>query len=165
MAERTLPVPVFPPSLWSRLHVVAWTLLVFLLGYSLGTFLLKVEEAVSPAPVRVLSRDRHRRAPFVHVQEIREGAIVGVVGTGARLVIGETVIVPHADRTFSLPAAVFLVNVVPVPVPRGAVFVASRRGKNYYPVGSPASERLVPENRIYFRSAEEAEALGYKKGY
>jgi hypothetical protein len=40
-------------------------------------------------------------------------------------------------------------------------FVASRRGKRYYPVSSREGERLVPENRLYFRTAEEAERAGY----
>ena len=151
-------------SFWFRLHLVSWTVLVLLLGYFLGLFVLRVEQTRAPAPIKVLNRDVHRRAPIVYIQEINDGDIVGVVGTGARLVIGDTVVIPKPDRSFRIAADPFLVNVFDVPIPRGVLYVASKRGKNYYPVDSSAGQRLVPDNRIYFRTAVEAEALGYKDG-
>jgi hypothetical protein len=41
-------------------------------------------------------------------------------------------------------------------------FVASKRGKLYYPVKKAAGQQIVPENRIYFRTEEEAPAAGYR---
>ena len=146
-----------------RLHLLLWTILVLLLGYLFGVFLLQVEGVSAPAPLSVHTRDVHRRVPLVRITGIRDGRIVGVVGTGARLLIGESIVTPRPDRTFSIASEPFLENIVDVPVPREAVFVASRRGKNYYPVASRAAENLKPENRLYFRSTEEAEALGYKR--
>ena len=149
---------------WQRLHLVSWTALVLLLGYLLGVFVLKVEEAVSPAPITSLHRDIHRRAPIVHIEEINNGKIVGVVGTGARLVFGQQVIVPRPDRSFSIDAHPFLLNIIDVPVPEGVRYVASSRGKNYYPVESSAGQNLAPANRVYFRTEEAAKAAGYKRG-
>jgi len=40
-------------------------------------------------------------------------------------------------------------------------FVASKRGKKYYPVRSGEAQRIVPENRVYFESALQAEGAGY----
>lgn len=155
---------LLPFMFWQRLHFAAWTALVLLLGYSLGAFALLMEEVGAPAPITVLPHDIHRRAPFVRVQEINDGRIIGTVGTGARLMIGDAVIVPHPNRTFAIDAAPFLVNIINVPVPRGTAYVASRKGKNYYPVDSSAGQKLTPENRLYFRSAAEAEAMGYVRG-
>ncbi len=152
-------------TLWHRLHFVSWTALTLSLGYLLGTFVLQMEEAVSPAPIISLHRDIHRRAPIVHIEEIRNGKIVGSVGTGARLVFGELVVTPALDRRFSIEAAPFLINIIDVPVPAGMLFVASSRGKNYYPVESSAGQNLSPANRLYFKSTIEAERAGYKKGY
>ena len=45
--------------------------------------------------------------------------------------------------------------------PAGMHFVASRRGKKYYPVGSPAAAALKPENRVYFPDAAAAEDAGF----
>ena len=151
-------------TLWHRLHFVSWTALTLSLGYMLGTFVLQLPEAIAPAPVTSLHRDIHRRAPIVHIEEIRNGRVVGVVGTGARLVFGEDVVIPALDRRFSIEAAPFLVNIIDVPVPAGMFFVASNRGKNYYPVESSAGQNLSPANRLYFKSAIEAERAGYKPG-
>lgn len=151
--------------LWQRLHFGFWTLLILSLGYSLGTFGLAVERVAAPPPsVTVLTEDVHRGIPLVRVQEINDGEIVGNVGVGARLVIGEEVVTPEDDGSFRMDAKAFLVNIIDVKIPHGVLFVASNRGKNYYPVASSAGQKLTPANRIYFRSAEEAEAMGYKRG-
>lgn len=40
-------------------------------------------------------------------------------------------------------------------------YVASRRGKKYYPAGCSAAKSLKPENLIYFQTTAAAEAAGY----
>ncbi len=40
-------------------------------------------------------------------------------------------------------------------------YVASSRGKKYYPVDCPAASSLKESNKIYFQSVEEAEGKGY----
>ena len=40
-------------------------------------------------------------------------------------------------------------------------FLASKSGKVYYPSTCKSSNRIKEENRIYFKSAQEAEHLGY----
>ena len=42
-------------------------------------------------------------------------------------------------------------------------YVASTRGKKYYVAGSPAAQRLSPKNLIFFTSAQEAEAAGFRR--
>jgi len=39
-------------------------------------------------------------------------------------------------------------------------FVASKNGKRYYTPGCSGIDRIIPENRIYFQSIQEAEATG-----
>ena|SRR5258706_2684595 len=43
----------------------------------------------------------------------------------------------------------------------GGAFVASSRGKKYYPVDCNAASSLSEANKIYFATAQEAEAKGY----
>lgn len=43
----------------------------------------------------------------------------------------------------------------------GKGFVASKSGKKYYAAGSAAAEKITEENRVSFKTAEEAEAAGY----
>ena len=149
---------------WYRIHAAFWTMLVVSLGYALGTFGLVVERTGSPPPLAVLQEDVHRPISIVHIREINNGSITGTVGEGARLMIGDTVITASAETEFRTPAAPFLVDIIDIPIPHGALFVASKRGKNYYPVESSAGSNLAPENRLYFRGAADAEAMGYKKG-
>lgn|SRR5574343_616029 len=40
-------------------------------------------------------------------------------------------------------------------------YLASKRGKKYYPVDCPAAQNIKPENRLYFNTAAEAENRGY----
>lgn len=151
-------------SMWARLHLGFWTLLILTLGYSLGTFGLTVERVFAPPPVTVLTEDVHQPVPVIRVLEVNDGDIVGTIGHGARLVLGEELVLPKEDGSFRIDAKAFLVNIIDIKIPHGVLFVASKRGSKYYPVDSSAGKNLVPQNRIYFRSAVEAEAMGYKPG-
>jgi hypothetical protein len=42
-------------------------------------------------------------------------------------------------------------------------YVASSRGRMYYPVSCKAANSLKPENKIYFKTATEAETAGYQR--
>ncbi|HEX6939659.1 MAG TPA: thermonuclease family protein [Longimicrobiales bacterium] len=46
--------------------------------------------------------------------------------------------------------------------PEGARYAASTRGRVYYWIGCDAWRRLAPENLVFFGSAAEAEAAGYR---
>jgi hypothetical protein len=41
-------------------------------------------------------------------------------------------------------------------------FVASSKGKYYYKVGSERANSLSEKNKVYFKTAEDAEKLGFK---
>ena len=43
----------------------------------------------------------------------------------------------------------------------GGAFLASKRGKKYYPRGCSAGKNIVEGNRIYFADTAEAEKAGY----
>lgn len=43
-------------------------------------------------------------------------------------------------------------------------FVASKRGKYFYPAQSKSAARLAPQNRVYFPDAASAEKAGYRRG-
>jgi hypothetical protein len=44
----------------------------------------------------------------------------------------------------------------------GKSFLASNRGKKYYPIGCSAGKTIKVENRIYFSTREDAEKAGYE---
>lgn len=43
----------------------------------------------------------------------------------------------------------------------GVGFVASSKGKYYYPIDCPLAKNLSEKNKIYFNTKEEAESRGY----
>ena len=45
----------------------------------------------------------------------------------------------------------------------GMAWVASSRGEVYYRRGCANASRLVPENRVYFRTEEDAKRAGYRR--
>ena len=45
----------------------------------------------------------------------------------------------------------------------GMAWVASSRGEVYYRRGCSNANRLAPENRVYFRTEEEAKRAGYRR--
>jgi hypothetical protein len=42
-------------------------------------------------------------------------------------------------------------------------FVASKKGKKYYPVNCPAAGSLKEDNKVFFNTEAEAQAAGYSK--
>ena len=45
---------------------------------------------------------------------------------------------------------------------KDAQFMASKRGKNYYPISCSSGSSIKESNRVYFNSKESAENKGYK---
>lgn len=114
--------------------------------------------AIPAAPLRTYE-DTQAPVPTLVIDGVENGAIVGTAqGTMRVLVSGEAYVV--APGEFRIPAAAFR-EVLTVRVPEGMRFVASKSGKKYYDVTSAAGGRIALENRVYFRTAADAQAAGY----
>ena len=99
--------------------------------------------------------------PVVQIDGIRNGYLEGTILGDARMFLGQEQVLPTASGSFRVLASTFLRNEVQVLVPEGMRFMASKKGKKYYPVASAAANNLAPQNRVYFRTAEEAAQSGY----
>lgn len=144
-------------------------LLVLALGFavligSLG-FLAGRMTALSTFPQGEVSIEPDTRpdVPTVVIDGVENGKVQGRILGGARFLLGGVSIIPNGSGAFRTAAAPLLTNIVRVTVPPGMRFVASVRGKKYYPVTASAVGTLLPENRIYFRTAAEAEGAGYRR--
>jgi hypothetical protein len=71
--------------------------------------------------------------------------------------VGTPSYTPPPSQT--LPAA----TAAPVEPGDTLAWVASSRGQVYYRRGCSNANRLAPENRIYFRTEEEAQRAGYRR--
>ena len=78
------------------------------------------------------------------------GRIEGLEGTKAQI----TVEYPDEVAVRQVPEDVASSS------PSGGSIVASKNGERYYTDGCSGIDRILPENRIYFSTSEEAEATG-----
>lgn len=132
--------------------------LVGLSGYIAGR-VWTLQQFADP-PFR-LEPDTRQRIPVVQVEGVREGMIVGRISGDVRVFWGDDMVLPDGSGSFRLRSDILLTEEVQVQIPEGVRFVASRKGKKYYPVTSAMGERIKPENRVYFPTADDAEASGF----
>jgi hypothetical protein len=136
-------------------------LVTFLLGYVSGR--IATQRALERATQVRLVPDERVGTAVVEIDGVRDGLLQGRIQGDVRVFLGEEQILQRSDGLFAIDPGPLLLEEVTVPVPLGAVFVASRRGQKYYALEDPAAASIVPENRIYFQTAAEAEAAGYRR--
>tara|TARA_Y100000310_G_scaffold345403_1_gene464563 strand:+ start:3837 stop:4304 length:468 start_codon:yes stop_codon:yes gene_type:complete len=135
------------------------TLLLALFCISASSGFLSGRLATDNRQPTTFQIDTRPPIPTIHIKGIRNGLLHGSIKGSARVVIDDFVLTQSG--VFALDASALLTNEIAVIVPDFAQFVASNRGKKYYPVFSSAGERIIPKNRIYFQSKQEAELEGY----
>lgn len=96
----------------------------------------------------------------VTLDGFRDGALRGHA-QNVRLFARDQAVEIAPDGAFAIVHPAFRVEEVSVEVPKGMMFVASKKGKKYYPVTSAGGERIVPENRVYFPNETAARAAGF----
>ncbi len=145
----------------SRVLIIIVIFLALLLGGLLGRIIRITSE---PVP-SIMFRDDHRSLiPVVRVTGVEDGSIIGSAQGEVRVFFGDRVVIPDASGSFRVPAGDLLREVTTVRVPAGMRFVASKRGKKFYPVTSASAAKLAPQNRVYFPDEASAERAGFSSG-
>lgn len=143
---------------------VSYGLSIVLALFAGGVIGMIVERSRETASIPVtITQEDITDVPVVTLEGIRDNKVVGEMSGDVRLIIGDRVVVPNGSGSFAVEEDDFLVNRITVDIPEGMRFAASKRGKKYYPIDSASAQSLAPQNRVYFRTAEEAEAAGYVK--
>lgn len=114
--------------------------------------------ASQPAPMR-LEPDVRPHVSTIVLTGIQNGRLTGTMEGETRLIVGNVPVV--GSGAFSIAAGPLLVHRIEIEIPKGARFVASKRGKKYYPVDAASARGLSPENRLYFETALQAQAAGF----
>lgn len=114
------------------------------------------------APVLSIIPDTRPLIPTVIITGIENGELLGTIRGEMRLFLGDKQIVPDGSGSFRVPAGILKTDVHTIAAPEGMQFVASKKGKRFYPVQAKQAQALAPKNRIYFRTQEEAQAAGYR---
>ena len=102
----------------------------------------------------------------IKLMEVKNGNLIGKIsGRKARLAYdAENITELEAEADFSIPLdqIQFKNYYITNDIPENTQFIASEKGKYYYSVFDKKAFNIVPKNRVYFGSKEEAEQRGYK---
>lgn len=118
--------------------------------------------AAPSTPALQIVPDERPRIAVVEIEGIRDGNLTGRITGDVRVFLAGKQILPSGSGSFRVPADALAYDVRTVEAPAGARFVASKKGKRFYPIGSSQAEGLTVKNRVYFSSEEEARRAGYK---
>lgn len=148
--------------MFTKAHILSVSILLTSCGvaYTVGS-MAAFRYMHNRVPARMV-RHEALRVPVVTIDGVRNGKLTGTMSGTVRLFLGDAFVIPSTDGTYSLDPDVLFLNRVSVFVPEGMRFVASKRGARYYPVESSQGSAILPANRVYFRTGEEAEEAGYR---
>jgi hypothetical protein len=115
-------------------------------------------------PSRQITIVPDTRSPVctVVIEDVQNGRLSGTTLGDVRLFIGDHQVIPNGSGAFVTTLSPFDPRSVSQSISGDMRFVASRRGKRYYPVDSAQGQKLVPANRLYFRTEQEAKAAGFR---
>ncbi len=113
--------------------------------------------------IRIMEDATVSDVPVVRIDGIRNGKLTGSVSGDVRLVAGSSQVPVTGSGRFTVSDRSILTNVIDVRVPPGMRFVASAKGKKYYPVNSAGGNQIVPQNRVYFPDEASAKKAGYTR--
>ena len=134
--------------------------LLLLTGYLIGRL---VTSASLPKPSIMVVPDERDPVAVIRLEGVRNGQLEGETKGDVRFFLGDRLILAQSG-TLKVPVGSFFTNEIAITIPEGMQFVASKKGTYYYPVDSADGEKIVPENRYYFRDEISAKAAGFKKG-
>lgn len=142
-----------------RLWILGLSASALCVAYLLGRVMSVV--AVHSEPIHILP-DHRPLSTTVVLQSWDNGMLRGAMLGSGRLLVGNRAVVINGSGAFAvrleLPKAAPAQGAA---TGYGGGFVASSRGKKYYPARSPAAEKLSPKYLRHFATKAEAEAAGY----
>lgn len=116
-----------------------------------------------PEPMALVDDPVISDVALVRIEGMRDSALIGTMQGNVRLVAGDEIVLPNGSGGFAITDRDLLTNIIMIKPPEGMNFVASRRGTKYYPLSAAAAGSISPANRVFFKTAEEAERAGFKK--
>lgn len=135
----------------------------FTTGYTVGTYNAKTNRF----PLIQSAEEINPGVATLQMLEIRDGEMIGrVTGRNARLAYSPDAILELQEGAyFKIPISeVNLASFYQAEmIPEDVNFIASSEGSYYYHLLDKKAFGITPENRLYFRTSEEAEIAGYKK--
>jgi len=130
-------------------------------GFSLGYF----RSAQASFPEMKEVPDLNPGIATVQFLKLENGLLKGeIAGANARLAYDtKNILTLEPGETFEIP--IYQVSLYQYysarDLPEGTQYISSKSGKYYYSVLSPKAFGITPKNRLHFKTAEEAEKMGF----
>jgi len=103
----------------------------------------------------------------IKLLEVKGGKLTGKIsGRNARLAYNsDNIIEIKKEEGFTIPLNQISLKdfYVSESIPKDMQFIASKSGKYYYSIFDKKAFNISEKNRIYFKTSEEAERVGYKR--
>ncbi len=149
---------------WQKIFFFSSLVISFALGIFAGITIEQFDKIENRQPIEIVPQN-HEKIPLINFLKIENGVMYGKTGEKeVRFIVGEDSIFGSNGGEFQFPVDEILPMLKSLPAPDDMQFVASKRGKRYWPLDAPQAFLLAPQNRIFFKTPEEAEEQGYKKG-
>ncbi len=144
-------------------HIMSGIIIVLsvLSGYIFGRIIEYTERIKEEPPIEVQEYE-HDQMPLVRFLEFSDNILAGeIIDTNVVLMVRDKLVEIDENNRFEIDVS-SIENLIEIVIPKGMNFVASKKGKKFYPVDSAQGKKIKPSNRIYFKTATEALSKGYK---
>lgn len=141
--------------------------LIFTFGISAGAGILigwwQMQNTAEAIAKPIATPENFHTVPILSIEKIENGMMKGSSNQEIRITLpsGNTEIM--AGGSFSVSVVDILPMLKTLPAPSGAMFVASKSGKKYYPLDHPSAFLLSPKNRVFYFSETDAIKSGKTK--
>ena len=143
----------------SSASLVLALLLAVTIGYLAGRIVTVLSQASVPLRIET---DTRAAVPVFVIERIENDALIGTVQGEIRAVLPGKSDVLVLSGSVRIPVR-GLSAAATISAPTGTHFVASKKGKKYYPLDSAGASQLSPNNLVYFSDSLAAEAAGYHR--
>lgn len=144
-----------------KLSLGAFGILILIGGYLIGRMTTVL---LAPAAPIIVSELTGSTIPVVELFHIEDGFLLGHAEGDVRIFFQDKQILVESGGSLRIPAGPLFTHVITIDVPPDMRFVASKKGRKYYPLASRSGQNIAIENRIYFPDDASAEAAGYSLG-
>ncbi len=151
-----------------KLLLTGVVLLVLVIGFLAGRLSVKLDALSRDEPVQEVGQISET-VPTIHFTSFQQGLLYGSHNEQeVRILVGGKMVENKPDGSFFIDTG----SIKEVPLASNEngnnsvmyLFVASKNGKVFHPIGSSAANSIKAENKLYFESREEAEKAGLSAG-
>ena len=137
-------------------------LLIFGLGISIGS-IAQFAMLQKPTTLKRQNNYQPETLPTLELTKIENGILIGKTNQQVRMISLENNQIISAENDFKIDITPLLPRLQIIPHPDDMQYVASKRGKYYWPLDSIEAHQIKWSNRVFFKNNGEAEASGYSK--